>query len=157
IDTNDAETLIYMEDQRVLASGNQYITLVIGATLTGKFSNSGRESLQGAYVSQKEYDNGCKLPGCVQVRLLIANSGSGNNASDQVAYASLVMGRILRAVQSDRTIVGVMGWSSSSSSFYVTTGLGLAHIPIVSPTPFFATPAKMPLYFFSVAPSNTSQ
>ncbi len=34
-DTNDAEALIYLEDQQVLASGHSHITLVVATTLTG--------------------------------------------------------------------------------------------------------------------------
>src|SRR6266700_3864577 len=34
-DTSDAEALIYLEDQRVLTSGNPYITIVVGTKLTG--------------------------------------------------------------------------------------------------------------------------
>src|SRR5229473_2792311 len=34
-DTNDAESLIYLEDQRVLASGDPYITIVVATMLSG--------------------------------------------------------------------------------------------------------------------------
>ena len=33
LDTSDAEPLIYMEDQRVLASGYPYITLIVGTMI----------------------------------------------------------------------------------------------------------------------------
>src|SRR5437764_3515552 len=51
-DTSDAEALIYLEDQLILASGSPYITLVVGTMLTGNESqiSAGRDNLQGAYV-----------------------------------------------------------------------------------------------------------
>src|ERR1051326_3149698 len=36
-DSSDAEALIYLEDQQVLASGHSHITLVVATTLTGPF------------------------------------------------------------------------------------------------------------------------
>jgi ABC-type branched-subunit amino acid transport system substrate-binding protein len=157
-DTNDAETLIYQEDQRILDSQRSYFTLVIGTILTGNLSSTGRDSLQGAYVAQKEYNDSCsKLPDCVQLRLLVANSGTGDTPSAEVAYASLVMEQIVQAARSDRSIVGVMGWSVSSSSFYMATVLGTAHIPMVSPTASVDAPTQVSSYFFRVAPSNKSQ
>lgn len=166
IDTNDAETLIYMEDQRILDSQRQYITLVVGTILTGTFVDSGRDSLKGAYVAQKEYNDQCNLlPDCIDVRLLIANAGSGvvansglsSNSRNGAAYASLVMEQILQASRSDSTIVGVMGWPGSSSSLYAYTVLGSAHIPVVSPTASFNSSANVPPYSFSVAPSIKDQ
>jgi len=166
IDTNDAETLIYMEDQRILDSQRQYITLVVGTILTGTFVDSGRDSLKGAYVAQKEYNDQCSLlPDCIDVRLLIANAGSGvvansglsSNSRNGAAYASLVMEQILQASHSDSTIVGVMGWPGSSSSLYAYTVLGSGHIPVVSPTASFNSSTNVPPYAFSVAPSIKDQ
>ncbi len=156
-DTNDAEALIYLEDQRVLASGHPYITFVIGTVLTGGFANTGRDSLQGAYIAQQEYNDQCLFPHCIQVRLLIANSGSGDSSRAGIGYASLVMEQIVRARQADSTILGVMGWPLSSSSFYASSVLGSAHIPIVSPSSPIDSFTQTPLYFFSVAPSLESE
>jgi eukaryotic-like serine/threonine-protein kinase len=158
IDTNDAEALIYQEDQRVLGSDHPYITLVAGTVLTGAFADTGRASLQGAYVAQKEYNDQCfRFPNCMPVRLLVANAGSGDSSNGQVGYASLVMEQIVKAAQADKTIVGVMGWPLSSSSLYVNTILGSAGIPVVSPTALIApAPSKQP-YIFSVAPSLQRQ
>ncbi|HEY0755064.1 MAG TPA: bifunctional serine/threonine-protein kinase/ABC transporter substrate-binding protein [Ktedonobacteraceae bacterium] len=165
-DTNDAEMLIYIENQRVLASQRQHITLVVGTILTGIFVGSGRDSLQGAYVAQKEYNDQCNLlPDCIEVRLLIANAGSGllgnagsNNTSRiGASYASLVMEQILQARQGDPTIVGVMGWPGSSSSLYASTILASARIPIVSPSASFNSSTNATPYAFSVAPSIKDQ
>ena len=75
-DTNDAEALIYLEDQRVISSNSPYVTLVVGTMDTGTYVSLGRDDLQGAYVAQKEYNDQQKLPGKYQVRLLIASTGN---------------------------------------------------------------------------------
>src|SRR5436309_188508 len=61
-DSGDAESLIYLEDQRVLdahnTSNTPYITIVVGTMLTGDNASVGRDDLQGAYVIQKEFNDG---------------------------------------------------------------------------------------------------
>src|SRR5207244_2162195 len=150
-DTNDAEALIYLEDQRVLASGNPYITIVAGTMLTGDNVGIGRDNLQGAYVTQKEYNDGHRLPNNVQVRLLVANSG--NDAT----YATTVAQQIVLAAQQDHTIVGVMGWPFSSRVINAIRVLAGAHIPMVSQTASSNQLTGISPYFFRVAPSNKGQ
>src|SRR5438876_27563 len=62
-DTSDAESLIYLENQSVIASGNPYITIVVGTMLTGNGATAsvGRDNLQGAYVAQKSFNDVNKL------------------------------------------------------------------------------------------------
>ncbi len=151
MDTNDAEALIYLEDQQVLASGNPYVTLVVGTMITGDNIGVGRDDLQGAYVAQKEFNDGFKLPNNVQVLLLIANSG---NVS---AYATSVAQQIVQAAQQDHTIVGVMGWPFSSRTVDAVGTLAKAHIPLVSQTASSDQLTGASPYFFRVAPSNKGQ
>lgn len=156
MDTRDAETLIYLEDQRVLNMSHHYMTFIVGTILTGKFAASGNDSLQGAYTAQREYNDQClKSSSCVPARLLIANSGSGDTASDEIAYASLIAEQIVQAHHDDKTIVGVMGWPASSDLVYGSTTFAEANLPVVSPTALLN--ASTPPYIFSVAPSNTRQ
>src|SRR5262249_34235102 len=113
--------------------------------------SSGRNNLQGAYVAQKEYNDGFKLSGGRLVRLLIANAGS---ASDNVAQ---VTEQIVQAKKQDATIIGVMGWSRSAyvqNSISVLTG---AQIPLVSSTASAGNLSGISPYFFRVAPPNKSQ
>src|SRR6185312_1915918 len=42
-ETNDAEALIYLEDQRVRDSGKPYVILVVGTMLTGDNAGTGRD------------------------------------------------------------------------------------------------------------------
>jgi len=150
-DTSDAEALIYLEDQRVLASGNPYITLVVGTMLTGDSAGVGRDDLQGAYIAQKEFNDGHKLPHNVQVCLLVASSGS------DATYATTVAQQIVLAAQQDHTIVGVMGWPYSSRAINAVPVLARAHIPIVSQTASSDQLTGISSYFFRVAPSNKGQ
>jgi len=150
-DTSDAEALIYLEDQRVLASGNPYITIVVGTMLTGDNVGVGRDDLQGAYVAQKEYNDGHKLPNNAQVRLLVASSGN------VATYATTVAQQIVLAAQQDHTIVGVMGWPFSSRAIDAIRVLAGAHIPMVSQTASSDQLTGISSYFFRVAPSNKGQ
>src|SRR5712692_1482350 len=151
MDTNDAEALIYLEDQRVLASGYPYVTLVVGTTITGDNVGVGRDDLQGAYVAQKEFNDGFKLPNNVHVLLLIANSGN------VATYATTVAQQIVQTAQQDHSIVGVMGWPFSSRTVDAVGTLAKAHIPLVSQTASSDQLTGASPYFFRVAPSNKGQ
>ena len=111
----------------------------------------GRDDLQGAYVAQKEYNDGSKLAGGYKVRLLIANSGS------QASYATNVAQQVVQVAKSDKTFVGVMGWPFSSRSVDAVSVLGKAHIPMVSQTSSSDQLTAISRYFFRVAPSNNIQ
>jgi serine/threonine protein kinase/ABC-type branched-subunit amino acid transport system substrate-binding protein len=152
-DTSDAEALIYLENQRVLDSGSPYITFVVGTTMTGNEGDVsyGRGNLQGAYVAQKEYNDGLKLSGGRQIRLLIANAGSKSD------YVVDVAEQIVQAAKQDKTIIGVMGWPYSAyaqAAIPVITG---AHIPMVSSTASADSLSGISPYFFRVAPPNKSE
>src|SRR6266516_1977019 len=150
-DTSDAEALIYLEDQRVLNSANPHITLVVGTMITGDNTGVGRDDLQGAYIAQKEFNDGFKLPNNVQVVLLVANSG--NDAT----YATTVAQQIVQAARQDPTIVGVMGWPFSSRAINTVKVLAAARIPMVSQTASSDLLTQVSPYFFRVAPSNNGQ
>jgi eukaryotic-like serine/threonine-protein kinase len=154
-DTSDAEALIYKEDQSVLASGNPYITIVVATMLTGDTGtiSVGRDDLQGAYVAQKEFNDGLKLPNGVKVRLLIANSGS------VTAYATTVAQEIVQLAQADKnkTFVGVMGWPYSSRVLTAVGILAKARIPMISQTASSDALTGISTYFFRVAPPNKDQ
>jgi eukaryotic-like serine/threonine-protein kinase len=152
-ESNDAEALIYLEDQRVMASGGHYITLVVGTILTGGKGGigTGRDNLQGAYVAQKEFNDGFKMHGGLLIRLLIAN------ASDQSANAATVAQQIVQQAKVDSTIVGVMGWPYSGHSLKAIPVLAKAQIPLVSQAASSDGLTAISPFFFRVVPSNKSQ
>lgn len=153
LQSNDAEALIYQEDLRVINSGSPYVTLVVGTMLSGERAllGVGRDDLQGAYVAQKEFNTGSKIHGDVQVRLLIANTGS------QTSYVTQVVQQIVRLSQIDKTFAGVMGWPYSSRTVQAIQVLARAHIPMVSETASGDELTNASPYFFRVAPSNKSE
>ncbi|MDQ2718076.1 MAG: ABC transporter substrate-binding protein, partial [Chloroflexota bacterium] len=149
VESNDAEVLIYQEDQNVLDSGSPHVTLVVGTMLTGSSATVGRDDLQGAYVAQKEF-NAAAGSG-VRLRLLIASAGS------QSTYATTVAQQIVKVAQADKTVVGVMGWPFSSYALNAISPLAQAGIPVVSQTASSDLLNNVSPYFFRVAPSNVGQ
>ena len=148
-DSSDAEAQIYLENQLVQGSGRPYITIAVGTILSGPNASVGRDSLQGAYVAQKEFNanNGAKLGG-VQVCLLVANAGGDANNAQSIAN------QLVQAAQKDSKIVGVMGWPFSAHALSASPVLSQAKIPMVSSTASSDDLTGASSYFFRVAPSN---
>lgn len=150
-ESNDAEAAIYLEDLRI---GNQpHITIIVATMLSGgsDLVSVGRDNLQGAYVAQREFNDKAKTNNGLQVKLLIANTGSNAN------YATTVAQQIVQAAKSDNTIVGVSGWPYSSRAVNAVPVLQSAQIPSVSSTASSDDLTGTSQYFFRVAPSDTTQ
>ncbi len=113
--------------------------------------NLGRDNLQGAYVAQKEFNDGFKLPNGLKVVLLIANFGSDPR------NATMVAKQIVQAAQADKTIVGVMGLPLSS---YVPDAIAIlqqAHLPLVSSGASSDALTGISPSFFRVVPPDEFQ
>jgi eukaryotic-like serine/threonine-protein kinase len=150
INSNDAEALIYIEDQRILASGEPHITLIAGVAFTPPFPDGSSESdLQGIYVAQSEFN--AQNHG-FQLRILIANAG--DNAPDTTA----IVQQIVRIANGDTTVVGVIGWRYSSYSLLAIPVLAAKKIPLISPQ---STSDELtgisPHYFFRVVAPNKEE
>ncbi|HZO74666.1 MAG TPA: ABC transporter substrate-binding protein [Ktedonobacteraceae bacterium] len=152
-DSNDAEALIYLENLRVLNSASPYVNFIVGTMLSGDPGTVGvgRDDLQGAYVAQKEFNDGSKLTGGIQIRLLIANTGSQTSYTTQVAH------QIVQLAHADPHFAGVMGWPYSSRAVEAVGILAAAHIPMVSQTASSDLLTNTSPYFFRVVPSNKIQ
>jgi ABC-type branched-subunit amino acid transport system substrate-binding protein len=111
----------------------------------------GRYILQGAFITQQEYNQKALLSGGLLVRLLIANSGSPATNSAFVAE------RITLAKRADKTIKGVMGWSSSSRSINAVKNLTNAHLPMISQSATSDQLSHISPYFFRVTPPSSVQ
>jgi serine/threonine protein kinase/ABC-type branched-subunit amino acid transport system substrate-binding protein len=150
--TNDAEALIYLENQRI--ANSPHMTLVVATMLSGSDKAAvgvGESDLQGAYVAQKEFNDASKLQGGLKLRLLIANAGSSDT------YATRVAQQIVQLAKADKTVVGVIGWPYSSYAFNAIQVLGPAQIPMVSQAASSDLLSGMSPYFFRVVPPNKSQ
>jgi serine/threonine protein kinase len=149
-DSRDAESAIYVEDQRAVSSG-KYVTFVVATMLTSDNIGVGRDDLQGAYVAEKEYNDNATLNGGMKVRLLVASSGS------KADYANLVAQQIVQLAKNDKTFVGVMGWPFSTRTEVAVQTLENAHIPMVSQSASADSLSGVSPYFFRVAPPNKIQ
>lgn len=145
MESNDAELLIYQENQRVLASKHPYITFVVGTYSTG------RDNLQGAHLVQKKQNDVAQARGGTMLRLAIAISDFDDASTTEVAE------QIVQLAHQDHTIVGVMGWPTSSQTLAALKVLDAAHLPLVSPTATSDMLTGRSSHFFRVAPSDTQQ
>jgi ABC-type branched-chain amino acid transport systems, periplasmic component len=152
IDSSDAETLIYQENQRVLASGHPSFTLVVGAIFAQPHIGGARDILQGAYVAQKDYnDQMIKQPHSPLLRLMIASSDVDTFSPQSIAQ------EVVQAAQKDRSIVGIIGWPTSASTESVLPIFNAAQLPMISATASANELSGASPYFFRVAPTDAQQ
>jgi ABC-type branched-subunit amino acid transport system substrate-binding protein len=152
-DPGDAEALIYREDLRVLASQRPYITLVVTTVFSANDVPISQATLQGAYVAQKEFNDGFKLHNNYQVYLLIANSVSGQkNASTTVKVAQ----QIVTLSQKDKTFFAMVGWPYSVDMQAALPVLKQHTIPVVSAIASSDALSGSSPYFFRTCPTNTA-
>jgi ABC-type branched-subunit amino acid transport system substrate-binding protein len=156
-DPTDAEALIYREDLWIGSS--PHITIVVAATLSGLYISDGRDTLQGVYVAQKEYNDKCQQQGsdCPLLNILIANTGSG--ITDEAQYTHDVTVQIMQAAKKDPTIVAIMDGLASQSTFDINDEV-MAHpdriLPMVGAKATSDFLTRMP-HFLRVAPPNSLQ
>jgi ABC-type branched-subunit amino acid transport system substrate-binding protein len=156
-DPTDAEAWIYRENLWVGSA--PHITIVATVILSGLYISDGRDTLQGIYIAQKEYNNWCRQQGsnCPLLNILIANTGSGTTDESQYAHAIAV--QIMQAAEKDSTIVGIMDGLPSQSTFDINEEV-LVHpghiLPMVAAKATSDFLTRMP-HFLRVAPPNTLQ
>lgn len=152
LDSNDAEVLIYKENQRVLESFHPYFTLVVGIIFSQQHIGGARDILQGAYVAQKEYNDAMiGQPHSTLLRLMIAASDVDTLSPQTTAQ------EVVQAAQKDHSIVGVIGWSTSTSTDYALPIFNAAHLPMISATASGDELSGKSPYFFRVAPTDAQQ
>lgn len=153
VDSGDAETRIYQEDQRVIASHRPYFTLVLGTILGKGYVSGGRDDLQGACIALREYNDQVEQMGNARplLRLLVASSTFDTVSPAQVAR------QVVEAARRDATIKGVMGWPTTASAQASLPILAAAHIPMLSASASGDTLTGQSPYFFRLSPTNTVQ
>ncbi|GAC1626913.1 MAG: hypothetical protein NVS4B9_18560 [Ktedonobacteraceae bacterium] len=153
VDSGDAETRIYQEDQRVLATHRPYFTLVLGTILGKGYVSGGRDDLQGAYIAQREYNDQVEQTGKTRplLRLLVASSTFDTLSPAEVAR------QVAAAAQEDATIKGVMGWPTTASAQSSLPILAAAHIPMLSASASGDMLTGQSPFFFRLSPTNTVQ
>lgn len=156
-DPTDAEAWIYRENLWVRSS--PHMTIVVAVSLSGLYLSDGRDSLQGVYIAQKQYNDWCRQQGsnCPLLHILIANTGSG--ITDEAQYAHAVAVQMMQATKKDPTIVGIMDGLTSQGSFDVNEEV-LAYpghiLPMVADRATSDFLTRTP-HFLRVAPPNALQ
>lgn len=150
----DAEPLIYLADQDILDQGDPYITVIVVASLSGDANDvaTGRDILKGAYVLQKQYNDPTdtlhKLPGNMQIYLIVANIGTKAETAKKVAQ------RIVNEANSgqEKNLIGIMGQLTKEES--TSASLEQANLPLIASTQLVSDDNTFSnKYLLSVAPS----
>lgn len=150
MDRGDAEAWIYRENTRVLLSKQPHVTLAVATGFTKGVTGLGRDDLQGAYIAQKEYNEQAQKVGGKQLLLLVAV------ASDDPVSVANVAQQIVEAAHHDSTLLGVMGWPTSTSALAAVKVLANAHIPLVSESATSDALTGISPYFFRMG-TDTQQ
>ena len=162
--TDDAESMIYIEDAHVASSGLPYVTIVAATTLgqtlgsggtasdTGTSLEVGQDDLRGVYLAQRDFN---QKHSDLKMRVVVANLGVKSqeylNQTENVALQ-----KIIRLADTDNTFVGVVGFPFSATAIMARPILAAAHIPIISPSASSTALTNQP-YFFRVIPSDAGQ
>src|SRR5262249_22585150 len=126
---------------------------------SGLYITDGRDTLQGVYIAQKEYNDQCRQqgPNCPLLNILIANTGSGT--TDESQYVHDISVQIMQVAQKDPTIIGIMDGLNSQSTIDINEEV-MAHpehiLPMVAAKSTSDFLTRMP-HFLRVAPPNTLQ
>lgn len=152
-DTNNAEKLIYQENDKI--GVNKYVTVVVLTTLSEKGTEAGigHDNLQAVYTLQHELNSGCPLPNCYKLRVLVANGG------DDEQYSDIIAKQIVTLIKKNKEpIIGVLGVPLSTPG--VTTGIQIlsnSNIPMISSTASSDALTAASSYFFRVVPPDSQQ
>lgn len=155
-DPTDGEALIYNENLNIAQADLPYVTIVLGLGINGNSPDlaNERSELQAAYEAQYEINEFSQLPHGLQLRILIANSGSNDAAA--AILAQFVTNRVNKADNPDH-IIAVVGWPSNAATSYARTSITAVQIPLVSPTASDASMSHSSPYFFRLSPSDAAQ
>jgi ABC-type branched-subunit amino acid transport system substrate-binding protein len=164
ITTDDAESMIYIENAHVLSSGLPYVTIVVATTLgqtlgsgglaadIGTSLEVGQDDLRGVYLAQRDFN---QKHANLKMRVLIANLGV--KSSDYLnAAENVALQKIIRLAYTDDTFVGVIGFPFSFAAKIAIPILSASHIPIISPSASSTDLTNKP-DFFRVIPSDADQ
>jgi ABC-type branched-subunit amino acid transport system substrate-binding protein len=157
VDPTDGEAQIHNENIHVLQRGSPYLTIVLGLAFDQKNPEnliSARVDTQAAFVAQHLINKNGLLPRGLQLRILIANSGS--DRADVATVAQLVANRVSKAGNPDN-FVAVVGWPFSSQTINARDIIASVRLPLVSQTSSSVQLSGSSPYFFRVNPADDLQ
>jgi ABC-type branched-subunit amino acid transport system substrate-binding protein/transcriptional regulator with XRE-family HTH domain len=155
IDPTDGEAQIYNENLHVLQKASSYVTIVLGLSIGDDSANLSiaREDLQAAFLAQEEINSQGFLPGGLQLRIQIDNSGVNN---DDVAQVAQFIKARVDAGNPDH-MIAVVGWPFSSQTIDARDIIAAAHIPLISQSSSSIQLSGSSPYFFRVNPPDEEQ
>ncbi len=153
INPSDAESAIYVEDQRVLSLDPQPYRIAVGgsfspaATGNGDDVGVGRQDLQGAYIAQKTINDAGGIHGRL-LYLVLANDSSSADGAQGAARAL--------DGSASANLLALVGFAFSTRTFRAIPYVAEHGIPEISPT---ASNPKLnsSTYFFRTCPSDVQQ
>jgi serine/threonine protein kinase len=128
--TQDPEAFIYYEDQKILASGYPYVTIVIGAEFSSSLKGETQDALQGAYIGQSQWDQTPKAHGGFRLLLIVANAGDDSIALN----IQNVISQVIQWQQKRSEVIGIVGWEDSTRTDQAIQALKHQSIPLISPS-----------------------
>ncbi len=151
INQADAESLIYIEDNRVLSLDPHPYKIALGGSFTPSPNGSvdnvsvGRQNLQGAYIAQKMINDAGGINGH-RIYLVLANDSSSTSGAQGAAQKLAKRGDVLALV----------GFAFSSRAFAALPYIAQNGIPQIVPS------ASSPglsgsSFFFRICPSDVQQ
>lgn len=159
ITTDDAESLIYIENAHVATSGLPFVTIAVATTLGQVVSDTStsirvaQDDLRGVYLAQRDFNGNHSN---LKVRIVLANLGvKAQNYLNQTE--DVVLQKLVRLANTDNTFIGVVGFPFSATAKAAIPALSAAHIPIISPSASSTALTNLSPYFFRVVPSDAEQ
>ncbi len=156
----DAEPLIYIQDQSAKSAPNYY-DIVVVTMLSGDDQgvDIGRDELRGFYQALSEYNDNAFNTGGMPIRFLIANIGG------ESGFASQVEQQIETLASQDNHLIAILGWPISGNGDQNTDpvikavhDLTSTGLPVISPTATVdQLSQQLNPYFFRVTPMNEIQ
>ncbi len=122
-ESNDAEVLIYQENQRILDARLPFFSVVVGVVASGNVISNGLDILQGTYAAQKRYNQA--HAGSAQLRVIIANFASTTANNAQVAQ------HIVTATQKDGSVKAMVNLPVQANTSDVLAILAKGDFPII--------------------------
>jgi eukaryotic-like serine/threonine-protein kinase len=148
-DSNDAERLIYAENQLVRDSGQRFITFAVGMAFTPPFPDLESETmLQGVYAAQKEFNDTNKD---LQLRILIANA-----AGPDSTYVQDVANQLLQ-INKKQKIAAIIDWLTSANTIEAEKILKSSNIPLIAPSATLDSLTNYAKNFFRIVPPDKGQ
>lgn len=140
--SNDPETLIYLNNSKAIAEGNKLLTIAISVPIGGNLGVA-QEILRGVAQAQHEFNSNNGLEGKL-LKVIIAN----DNNEPELAV------KIAREFTTETEILAVIGHNASDASIAAAPIYQEAGLVMITPTSSANSLPKIGDYIYRVTPST---